>query len=253
MDLDLTGKKVLITGATKGIGRAIAEAFVAEGAHIAICARNAELVQKTVDELKAKGATVYGASVDVSDTASLTSWIDESAAMLGGIDVFVSNVSALGTTNNPETWQKSWEIDMRGTVTGIDAALAHIEMSQAGAIVIVNTTGSVQVFGPPTPYPAVKAAMLAHMKYLSAFLAPKNIRINAVSPGSIYFEGGVWDRRRQHEPERYERMLKLNPMGRFGKPEEVASAVVFLASPRSAYTSGTNLVVDGASTTRVQN
>ncbi len=253
MDLDLKGKKVLITGATKGIGRAIAETFVAEGAHIAICARNAELVQKTVDELKAKGATVYGGSVDVSDTTALKAWIDDSAAMLGGIDVYVSNVSALGTTNNSETWQKSWEIDMRGTVIGIDAALLHIEKSQAGAIVIVNTTGSVQVFGPPTPYPAVKAAMLAHMKYMSAFLAPKNIRINAVSPGSIYFEGGVWDRRRQNEPERYERMLKLNPMGRFGKPEEVASAVVFLASPCSAYTSGTNLVVDGASTTRVQN
>jgi 3-oxoacyl-[acyl-carrier protein] reductase len=253
MDLDLTGKKVLITGATKGIGRAIAETFVAEGAHIAICARNAELVQKTVNELKEKGATVYGASVDVSDTAALKSWIDESAATLGGIDVYVSNVSALGTTNNAETWQKSWEVDMRGTVAGIDAALVHIEESKAGAIVIVNTTGSVQVFGPPTPYPAVKAAMLAHMKYMSAFLAPKNIRINAVSPGSIYFEGGVWDRRRQNEPERYERMLKLNPMGRFGKPEEVASAVVFLASPRSAYTSGTNLVVDGASTTRIQN
>ena len=89
------------------------------------------------------------------------------------------------------------------------------------------------------------------MKYLRAFLAPKNIRVNAVSPGSIHFEGGVWDRRRQNEPERYDRMLKANPMGRFGKPEEVAAAVVFLASPCSAYTSGTNLVVDGASTTRV--
>ncbi|MET0744618.1 MAG: SDR family NAD(P)-dependent oxidoreductase, partial [Microvirga sp.] len=249
----LKGKKVLVTGATKGIGRAIAEAFAAEGADIAICARDAERVGRTVEALKGRGGAVHGGAVDVADPEALARWIAAMAETLGGIDIYVSNVSALGTTNDAETWQRSWEIDMRGTVAGIDLALPFIERSTAGAIVIVNTTGSVQVYGPPTPYPAVKAAMLAHMKYMSAFLAPKNIRINAVSPGSIYFEGGVWDRRRQNEPERYERMLKLNPMGRFGKPEEVASAVVFLASPRSAYTSGTNLVVDGASTTRVQN
>lgn len=253
MDLHLKGKKVLVTGATKGIGRAIAEIFVLEGADVAICARNADLVQATVDALKAKGGNVFGASVDVSDPEALRQWIASMAEKLGGIDIYVSNVSALGTVNNDETWQRSFEVDMRGTVVGIDAALPFIEKSDAGSVVIVNTTGSVQVFGPPTPYPAVKAAMLAHMKYLSAFLAPKNIRINAVSPGSIYFEGGVWDRRRQNEPERYERMLKLNPMGRFGKPEEVASAVAFLASPVAGYISGTNLVVDGASTTRVQN
>jgi 3-oxoacyl-[acyl-carrier protein] reductase len=253
MELYLKGKKVLVTGATKGIGRAIGQIFAVEGADIAICARDAAMVRETVESLKAQGGEVYGDSVDVSEPEALRRWVGEMAEKLGGIDIFVSNVSALGTVNNDETWQRSFEVDMRGTVVGIDAALPFIEKSEAGSVVIVNTTGSVQVFGPPTPYPAVKAAMLTHMKYLSAFLAPKNIRVNAVSPGSIYFEGGVWDRRRQNEPERYERMLKLNPMGRFGKPEEVANAVAFLASPAAGYISGANLVVDGASTTRVQN
>nr|WP_210485547.1 SDR family NAD(P)-dependent oxidoreductase [Microvirga antarctica] len=253
MELDLKGKKVLVTGATKGIGRAIAELFAAEGAELAICARDPVRVQATAEALRAKGCVVHAESVDVSDPESLRRWVAAMADALGGIDIYVSNVSALGTVNDDATWQRSFEVDMRGTVVGIDAALPFIEKSEAGSVVIVNTTGSVQVYGPPTPYPAVKAAMLAHMKYLSAFLAPKNVRVNAVSPGSIYFEGGVWDRRRQNEPERYERMLKLNPMGRFGKPEEVANAVVFLASPAAAYISGTNLVVDGASTTRVQN
>jgi 3-oxoacyl-[acyl-carrier protein] reductase len=253
MDLELKGKKVLVTGATKGIGRAIAETFIAEGADVAICARDEALVAATVEDFKAKGATAFGSSVDVSDAVALKAWVDDMAAKLGGIDIFVSNVSALGINTELESWRRSFEIDVLGTVVGIEAALPHIEKSSAGSIVVVNTTGSVQVFGPPTPYPAVKAATLAHMKYLSAFLAPKNIRVNSVSPGSIYFDGGIWDRRRQDEPERFERMLKLNPMGRFGKPEEVAAAVAFLASPRSAYTSGTNLVVDGASTTRVQN
>jgi 3-oxoacyl-[acyl-carrier protein] reductase len=144
------------------------------------------------------------------------------------------------------------DVDILGLVAGIDAAVPALEKT-GGAVVLVVTTGAVQVFGPPTPYPAVKAAGLAHMKYLSAQLAPRGVRVNAVSPGSIYFEGGVWDRRRQHEPERYERMLKLNPLGRFGKPEEVANAVLFLASPAASFITGTNLVVDGGSTTRIQN
>jgi len=128
-----------------------------------------------------------------------------------------------------------------------------VEKSDAGSIVLINTSGSVQVWGPTTPYPVVKAGLLAYMKYLSAQWAPKGVRINAVSPGSIFFEGGVWDRRKRNEPERYERMLRLNPMGRLGRPEEVANAVVFLCSTAASFISGTNLVVDGAATVRIQN
>lgn len=253
MELDLRGKKALVTGGTRGIGRAIAEGFAAEGCDVGICARDAGQVQDAVNALQAMGVTAAGAAIDVADAAALRLWIADMDQALGGIDIFVANVSALGTVNEEASWRRSVEVDLLGTVNGINAVLPVLERSQAAAIVMIITSGAVQVFGPPTPYPAVKAANLAHMKYLSAHLAPKGIRVNAVSPGSIYFEGGVWDRRRQNEPERYERMLKLNPMGRFGKPEEIASAVLFLASPISAFTSGTNLVVDGGSTVRIQN
>ena len=161
MDLQLKGKNVLITGATKGIGRAIAEAFVAEGANVAICARNKVGVDQAVADLKEKTEKVFGATVDVADTAALTAWVNEMAETLGGIDIFVSNVSALGTQTDLDTWKQSFAVDVLGTVAGAQAALPHIEQSAAGAIIMVNTTGSVQVFGPPTAYPAVKASGLA--------------------------------------------------------------------------------------------
>ncbi len=253
MELGLAGRKALITGATRGIGRAIAEAFAREGCDVGICARDAAQVEEAVGALRALGVNAAGAVADVGDAGSLGAWVGQMEAVLGGIDIFVANVSALGTGTDATAWRRSIEIDLLGTVAGIEAALPAIERSEAGSVVLISTSGAVQVYGPVTPYPVVKAGGLAYMKYLSAQLAPKGIRVNAVSPGSIYFEGGVWDRRRQHEPERYERMLKLNPLGRFGRPEEVANAVVFLASGAASFISGTNLVVDGASTVRIQN
>jgi 3-oxoacyl-[acyl-carrier protein] reductase len=253
MDLALKGKNVLVTGATKGIGRSIAETFAAEGANLGICARNAGEVEAMVAQLRGKGVKAFGSAFDVADLGALKKWINDMAGELGGIDAYVSNVSALGTVNSDEAWERSFQIDIRASVVGAETVLPYLEKAEDGSIVFVNTNGSVQVFAQPTPYPVVKAGGLAFMNYLSSFLAPKRIRVNAVSPGSIFFEGGVWDRRRINEPERYERMLKLNPMGRFGKPEEVANAVVFLSSPVASFISGTNLVVDGAATVRIQN
>jgi 3-oxoacyl-[acyl-carrier protein] reductase len=252
MDLNLKGKNVLITGASRGIGRSIADGFAREGANVAICARDASGVSATVKALQALGVKATGKSVDAGDPAALRTWVDESRAVLGGVDCYVANVSALGTSTDAETWRRSLEIDITGMIAGVEAALPSLEASK-GSIVMVNTTGAVQVFGPPTPYPVVKAGALAYMKYLANFIAHKGIRVNAVSPGSIFFEGGVWDRRRINEPERFERMEKLNPMGRMGRPEEVANAVLFLASSAASFISGTNLVVDGALTARVQN
>jgi 3-oxoacyl-[acyl-carrier protein] reductase len=252
MDLNLKGKNVLVTGATKGIGRAIAEGFAREGANLAICARDASGVSATVKALQAFGVKASGKSVDAGEPAAIRAWVDESRTFLGGVDCYVANVSALGTSTDAETWRRSLDVDITGMIAGVEATLPSLEAAQ-GAIVMVNTTGAVQVFGPPTPYPVVKAGALAYMKYLANFVAPKGIRVNAVSPGSIYFEGGVWDRRRVHEPERFERMQKLNPMGRMGRPEEVANAVLFLSSSAASFISGTNLVVDGALTARVQN
>jgi 3-oxoacyl-[acyl-carrier protein] reductase len=252
MDLGLKGKRVIVTGATKGIGLSIARTFAAEGADVGICARTASDVEATVALLKGYGVRAFGEAVDVADTGAVRGWVASMGEQLGGVDTYVSNVSALGHLPDEETWRRSIEIDIMGVVAGCDAVMQWLEQSR-GSIVLINTTGSVQVFGPPTPYPAVKAAMLAHMKYLANAMAPKGVRVNTVSPGSIYFEGGLWARRKLEEPERYERMLSLNPMGRFGKPEEIANAVVFLASEVSAFTTGANLVVDGASSSRIQN
>ena len=252
MELGLRGRKVVITGATRGIGRAIADGFAAEGCDVGICARDPDQVGEAVAALEMHGVRAAGGVLDVADADAVRRWIADMDAALDGFDIFVSNVSALGTVNDADAWRRSVAIDLLGTVAGIEAALPIVERS-SGSIIMINTTGSVQVWGPPTPYPVVKAGALAYMKYLSAAWAPKGVRVNAVSPGSIFFAGGIWDRRRLHEPARYQRMLDLNPMRRLGRPEEVANAVLFLASTAASFIAGCNLVVDGGATSRIQN
>lgn len=252
MDLQLKGKTALITGATKGIGRRIAEGFAREGANVGICARNADGVAATVEALRATGVKATGSAVDVGDPAAVRAWIEECAAYFGGIDCYVANVSVLGGIADEAGWRRSLDVDILGMVSGVEACLPRLEASK-GSVVMINTVGSLEVMGTPRPYGVVKAAGLAYMKYLANFVAPRGVRVNAVSPGSIFFEGGIWDNRRINEPARYESMLKRNPMGRMGKPEEVANAVLFLSGAPASFITGANLVVDGALTVRIQN
>ncbi len=149
------------------------------------------------------------------------------------------------------SWRKSFEIDVLGTVSGIEAALPALAKSGAGAVVIIGSVAAVEVVGPTRPYNAVKAALLPYMKSLAQNWARKNVRVNMVSPGTIYFKGGVWHVREQQMPELFKAAMGRNPTGRMGTPEEVASAVVFLASPRATFITGANLLVDGALTQRV--
>jgi len=252
MDLGLRGGKVLVTGGTKGIGRAIAETFASEGANLAICARNQAEVDAAVAALKTKGVSAYGGSVDVSDGAALKAWVADMAARLGGVDVVVANVSALSIGQDDESWEKEFSTDMMGTVRLVNTAMPYLEKSDAAAIVTISSVSGREVDFAAGPYGTFKAAIIHYTQGLAYQLAGKGIRANSVSPGNTYFEGGVWNMIKDNNPDLYKTALALNPMGRMGTPQEMANAVVFLASRAASFITGTNLVVDGALTRGVQ-
>lgn len=252
MDLGLKGKKAIVTGGTRGIGRAIATLLAAEGCDVAICARHKDAVDETVTTLARAGVRATGGAVDVADLPALKRWVGEAAEALGGLDIFVANVSALAQGMDEESWRKGFEIDVMGTVFGIEAALPLIEKSPAGSIVVVGSTAMAEVYGPTRSYAAVKATLIPYVKGLARNLAAKGVRANIVSPGNVYFKGGVWNIVEERQPDAFKAMLARNPTGRMGTPEEVANAVVFLASPRASFITGTNLIIDGALTQRVQ-
>lgn len=249
MNLGLAGKKVLVTGGTKGIGRAIAELFVAEGATVAICARDAAEVAQTVAAL-GHGST--GRALDVADTAAAKRWVEESAAAFGGIDIVVPNVSALAVQRDAAAWRAGFDTDIMGTVTVVDAAMPWLEQSHAASIVIIASVSGREIDFAAGPYGAFKAALIHYAQGLAFHLAGKGIRANTVSPGNTYFPGGVWHQIEQHQPQLFADAMALNPTGRMGTPAEMARATVFLASPAASFITGTNLVVDGALTRGVQ-
>ena len=251
MDLGLKGKNVLVTGASKGIGLAVAELFAAEGANVAICARNAADVDKVVKDLAAKGVRSWGGAIDVADAAALKHWVEGAAAELGGIDAIVCNVSALAVGDTPETWEKSFRTDMMHTVNSVAAAVPYLEKSGSASIVIISSVSGFEVDFAAGSYGAFKAALIHYAKGLSSQLIGKGIRVNAVSPGNTYFEGGIWQNIERGMPDLYKTAMSLNPTGRMGTAEEVAAGVVFLASPVAGRISGANLVIDGALTKAV--
>ena len=251
MDLGLRGKNVLVTGGSKGIGLAVASLFAKEGANVAICARNADEVAKVVKSLAASGAKSWGRSVDVADPIALKGWVEDAAAELGGIDAIVCNVSALAVGNSAETWENSFRVDMMHTVNSVAAAMPHLERSKSASIVIVSSVSGFEIDFAAGSYGAFKAALIHYAKGLSNQLIGKGIRVNAVSPGNTYFEGGIWHNIERGSPELFKTAMSLNPTARMGTPEEVASGVVFIASPIASRISGTNLIIDGALTKAV--
>jgi len=252
MDMGLQGCRALVTGGTKGIGRSIAELLAEEGCSLSLCARNAADVEAAVAALGGPGRTVTGQAVDVGDKAALTGWVAKAADELSGIDIVISNVSALAIGQDEESWQQEFNVDLMHTVRLVDAAMPHLEKSEAASIVAISSVSGREIDFAAGPYGTFKAALIHYIQGLAYQLAPKNIRANSVSPGNIYFEGGVWNMIKDNNPELYQTALALNPTGRMGRPEEVARATVFLASPKSTFITGTNLVVDGALTRGVQ-
>lgn len=252
MDLGLKGLNAIVTGGTKGIGRAIVEALAAEGANVSFCARNAgEVAQATADFGRYDGK-VTGSVADVGDGPGLQAWVHGAAAAMGGIDIVVANVSALAIANDEAAWQRGFEVDMMGTVRMVDAAMPSLERSKHPAIVTISSVSGREIDFAAGPYGAFKAAIVHYTQGLAFHLASKGIRANSVSPGNTYFPGGVWEQIQNGNPNLYAEALRLNPTGRMGTPQEIASAVAFLASPVASFVTGTNLVVDGALTRGVQ-
>jgi 3-oxoacyl-[acyl-carrier protein] reductase len=244
MDLGLAGKGVIVTGGSKGIGRSIALAFAREGAHVAICARGVEALEKAAGELRALGVKVHSAACDVSDKASLEEFLDGAKNALGQVHVLVNNASGFGVMDNEQGWEQGFKVDMMATVRATWKCVPWIAEAGGGAIVDVSSISGLEA-GITVPYGAVKAAMISHAKSMARNLASKNIRVNAVAPGAIEFPDGSWDKIKRANPKMYEATLKGIPFKRLGTPEEVAHAVVFLASPAASWITGTTAIVDG--------
>ena len=252
MDLGLEGGKAIVTGGSRGIGWHTARVLAEEGCAVGICARGEADVSAAVERLEGIGATAFGRPVDVADKAQLEAWVRDAAEALGGIDIVVANVSALGGAEGEAGWQQSFDVDVMHTVRTVEAALPHLVESDAGSVVVVSSVAATETGPFEGPYGAVKAALIRYAKGLSSQVAADGIRVNAVSPGTIYFEDGVWGQMERENPDFFEAALAWNPMGRMGTPEEVARSIAFLASPASGFTTGANLVVDGGLTRGVQ-
>jgi 3-oxoacyl-[acyl-carrier protein] reductase len=202
--------------------------------------------------LTANGRVAIGRVVDVADEAGLTQWVDDSAAELGGLDIVVANVSALAIPDEPANWQASFDTDMMGTVRLVNAALPYLERSDAASIVTIASVSGREIDFAAGPYGTFKAAIIHYTQGLAYQLADKGIRANSLSPGNTYFDGGVWQNIEQQNPDLFGTALGLNPTGRMARPEEIARAAVFLASPAASFMTGANLLVDGALTRGVQ-
>jgi len=257
MDLGLKGLRAVLAGASKGIGRRVAEALVAEGCDVAICARDRGGVDDALKLLGGTGAEgqrgrAIGASVDIADADAYKGWIESATAELGGCDIFMCFSSGGGGAVTEEMWQKNFDLDVMATWRGIETALPHLRKSEHPSIVVISSSVSVEPsFGPQT-YAAMKAAITNYAGAMATKLAPEGIRVNTVSPGPIMIEGGDWDKIKTHRPEIYEANRAKVPMGRLGNPEEVARAIAFLASPACPFLIGANLVIDGGFAKRVQ-
>jgi 3-oxoacyl-[acyl-carrier protein] reductase len=254
MDLKLKGKNAIILGGTRGIGRAIADTLAQEGANVGVCARNADQVAAAVADLKALGVNAIGASVDVTDGAALKAWIASAGEALGGIDILVSNAGAMAQGNDIDAWQKNFQLDVLAAVNAFDAAHPFLEKAagkSGDAAVVIISSISAALADRADSYGPVKAALIHMAKGLARQHAKAGIRVNVVSPGMVFFEGGIWHTVKTNAPDFFEQANARNPMGRCATPQEIADAAVFLACPLSSYTTGSNLIVDGAVSNRV--
>lgn len=250
MDLGLKDKRILVTGGSRGIGRAIVDALLAEGARVAFSARGQDGIDAALGSLKDRG-DVRGDAVDSADTGAVAAWVDQVASDWGGLDGVISNTSASGGVPlGLEGWQIQVQTDLYGAVALIDAAIPHLKSAGGGAIVQIATITAVEHHDfPGNPsYGAIKAALVRYIGELAIRLGADKITANTVSPGPIWVDGGVWAWVKENMPDHYARDVEAHPQKRLGRPEEVARAAVFLASPAANWVTGQNVRVDGGFT-----
>lgn len=253
MDLGLQGKKVIMNGGAHGLGLASLRHFAAEGADVAFFSRKEDKIEAAVREIEAAGSgKVHGEVFDINSGAeAYTDWLAKAADMLGGCDIFIHTASSSGTGGTAD-WQQGLDMDIMGGVLGVETLTPYLAESDCGSIIFMSSTAALETFVGPQAFNALKAALITHGSQLSQALAPQGIRVNSISPGAIEYPGGNWEMIKGAMPELYEGTLAKMPMGRFGEPEEVAKAIVFVASPACPYMTGANIVVDGGFTQRVQ-
>ncbi|WP_260929655.1 SDR family NAD(P)-dependent oxidoreductase [Novosphingobium sp. 9] len=249
MDLGLEDRKVIVSGGSRGIGRAIVETFLAEGAAVSFCARDAAGIAAAEQALAGRAS---GAVVDVTDAEAMRAWVAAAGEAMGGIDIVVPNVSALAGGGDLDTWRRAFETDLLGSVSMVTAALPFLKASDAASVVLISSVSGREVDMFAEPYGVLKAALIHYGKTLSVRHAPDGIRVNTVSPGNVYFSDGVWGKIERETPEVFAQCMAQNPLGRMATPQEVANAVAFLASSAASFTTGTDLLVDGGLTRGVQ-
>jgi 3-oxoacyl-[acyl-carrier protein] reductase len=244
MKIDFTGKKAIVCGGSRGIGKAIALGIAEAGGDVSICARDVATLEKTKAELAKHGHKVHIASVDLAKGDAVRGYVKEAVAALGGLDVLVNNASAFGNTDDDKGWTSSLQIDMLAIVHATQEALPALQKSK-GSVVNISSISAHHPAARQPPYGAIKAAVIHYTTTQAAMYAKDLVRVNCIAPGSIEFPGGVWDRRKSDNPTLYNGTLKSIPFGRMGLPEEVANVALFLASSQASWVTGQTIAVAG--------